>query len=280
MSEKVAGSVKEISATSNPIIKNIKGLALKKHRDQEKLFLAEGLKLVLDAFEAGWTIHYLLCTKTDLNNPRIERIAATARAYGAMIIPTNTKVLSHITRRDNPQNVIGVFKQKFYPLHTLQAIDKTALFIGLDRVRDPGNLGTIIRTADAIGAAGVLLIDETTDPFSFEAVRATMGSLFTVPLYRIKSSDFSNFAQNFQQKFSGRIIGTHLKGAIDYRSVEYKNSPLLLLMGNEQKGLSELLAAQCQHLVRIPQIGQADSLNLAVATGIVLYEMRRHLLTL
>jgi len=148
--------------------------------------------------------------------------------------------------------------------------------VALDRVRDPGNLGTVIRTADAAGASGVILVGETTDPFSLETVRATMGSVFAMPVARASVEDFIRW-----QKSAGvKVVATHLAGAVDYRTIDYKSKPVVLLMGNEQSGLPEELAREAGALARIPQAGRADSLNLAIATGIMLFEARRHLLTL
>ena len=148
--------------------------------------------------------------------------------------------------------------------------------MALDRVRDPGNLGTVIRTVDAVGAKGLILIGDTTDPFSVETVRATMGSVFAVPVVRATVNEFLDWRRNFR----GLVAGTHLKGAVDYRSVDYAGRPVLLLMGNEQQGLPDDLAAACDQLLRIPQAGRADLLNLAVATGVVLFEVRRAALKL
>ncbi|MEP0407015.1 MAG: RNA methyltransferase, partial [Roseibium sp.] len=136
--------------------------------------------------------------------------------------------------------------------------------------RDPGNLGTIIRTVDAVGASGVILIDDCTDPFAVETVRATMGSLFHVPVVKTSATQFKGLLKSWP----GTVAGTHLEGSVDYRQPEYGES-VLLVMGNEQHGLSDEMAAACKTLIRIPQAGQADSLNLAVATGICLYEIRR-----
>jgi RNA methyltransferase, TrmH family len=189
------------------------------------------------------------------------------------VLEASEKVIGAITRRDNPQGVVGVFEQRWRNLKALKPGGED-VYVVLDRVRDPGNLGTIIRTADAAGAKGVILVGECTDPFSMETVRATMGSVFAVPLYRADEAPF--FA--FRKSFKGLVAGTHLKGSVDHRTVDYKNKPVLLLMGNEQSGLPENLAEACDVLIRIPQDGRADSLNLAVATAIALYEARRHAL--
>ncbi len=275
---KSGGKVEEITSTANPRIKWIKGLGLKKNRVQENLFVAEGLKLVTDAVDGGWTVRMLvharrLLEDEALNQP-IGELAAKVRARGGDVLITSDKVLTSIARRDNPQMVMGVMEQKFHDLSSVKPADKD-VWVALDRVRDPGNLGTIMRTADALGAKGVILVGETTDPFALEAVRATMGSLFHIKLFRASQHEFLQFAEGWRQN-GGQIVGTHLKGAVDHRSLDYAAAPHILLMGNEQQGLTDELAQACSNLVAISMAGQADSLNLAIATGIALFEMRRH----
>lgn len=264
------GAVKQITSHSNPIVKEIKGLvAQRKHRSQSGLFVAEGLKLATDALEAGWDVRYLALGPEGRDNPIAQKAAATAKARGALILEVSTAVMSAVTRKDNPQMVVGVYGQKL--LSATEVDPKGSnLWVALDRIRDPGNLGTIIRTVDAVGGAGVMLVGDCTDPFAVEAVRATMGSLFHVPLARMTKDEFKALAE----KWSGTVAATHLKGSVDYRTPDYKE-PVLLVMGNEQKGLEDDMADACSTLIRIPQVGQADSLNLAVATGIALYEVRR-----
>ena len=272
---RVVGQVKEVTSLANPLVKDIKALALKKFRDQQNAFLAEGLKLVIDALELGWTIRTLVFAKSGKGNPAVEKVAARTVAAGGLVLEVSEKVLSAITRRDNPQMVVGVFAQRWTALKDVRPKGDD-VWVALDRVRDPGNLGTIIRTADAVGAKGVILVGETTDPFSIETVRATMGSVFAVP---VAKTDTAAFLQ-WRKGFPGLVVGTHLKGAVDYRTIDYGGRPVLLLMGNEQQGLPDELAAACDRLLRIPQAGRADSLNLAVATGVALYEIRRKALTL
>lgn len=269
----MTGHVKEISAPSNPIIKDIRLLAQKKGREREGLFIAEGLKLIIDALEQGWTIRYFVMAKAAKDHALVMQTAAKAMAAGALVIEANAKVLGAITRRDNPQNAVAVFEQKWTDISTFN-MPNDGVLVALDRVRDPGNLGTIIRTADAAGASGIMLVGDCTDPFAIETVRATMGSIFAMPLMRISHDALVPFktAQNAQ------LVGTHLKGAVDYRSVDYKARKTILLMGNEQSGMPNDLAEASDHLVRIPQVGRADSLNLAIATGVTLFEIRRHAL--
>ena len=268
--KKIAGLVKEITSLSNPIIKAIKALQQKKNRDLEGLFLAEGLKLVTDAIDSGWQISTLIYAKNVADQPHLQAIATKARANGTNLLEVSEKVLGSITRRDNPQSVVGVFHQNWSSLKSVKSVGSD-LWIALDRVRDPGNLGTIIRTADCVGAKGVMLIGETTDPFSLEAVRATMGSMFNIKLARCTFEEFAKWRKNWD----GLVVGTHLEGAVDYRSIDYQDRPVLALMGNEQQGLPPELVELCTHKVLIPMGGRADSLNLAIATGIMVFEIKR-----
>ena len=269
------GRVKEVTSLANPLVKDIKALALKKFRDEQQAFMAEGLKLVIDALDLGWSIRTLVFAKAGRGNGAIEKVAARTVAAGGTVLEVSEKVLTAITRRDNPQMVVGVFAQRLMPLKDIQPKGGD-VWVALDRVRDPGNLGTVIRTVDAVGAKGVILVGETTDPFAVETVRATMGSIFAVPVARATADAFLAWRKGF----SGLVAGTHLKGAVDYRSIDYSDKPVVLLMGNEQQGLPDELANACDKLLRIPQAGRADSLNLAVATGVMLFEIRRGALTL
>ena len=265
------GQVKEVTSLANPIVKDIKALALKKHRDEQKAFIAEGLKLVIDALDAGWRVRVLVCAKSALDTPALQKTAARVVAAGGLVLQASQKVLSAITRRDNPQMAVGVFEQRWTRLAEIAPANGD-VWVALDRVRDPGNLGTVIRTVDAVGATGVILVGDTTDPFSLETVRATMGSIFAVPVARASEAEFVAW----RRRASALVVGTHRAGSVDYRLPDYASAPVILLMGNEQQGLTEGLAECCDRLIRIPQAGRADSLNLAVATGVALYEIRRH----
>lgn len=279
----MTGSVKTITSPANPIIKDLRALALKKNREREGLFIAEGLKLVLEGLETGHKIR-ILAYDAQAGGALAEEAAARAYSAGALVVKAGGKIMAAITRRDNAQNLIGVFEQQWQSAEQLLRGGAAAksgrprLLLALDRVRDPGNLGTIIRTADAAGADGLLLIGDTVSPYALEAVRATMGSIFAVPLARLPEQRFLQLLPGF----GGQIIGTHLQGAADYRSIPYftGGKDVLLMMGNEQKGLSAPLAQACAALARIPQAGRADSLNLAVSAGIMLYEICRGRLTL
>ena len=266
------GLIKEITAVSNQHIKDLRALERRKIRNETGLFMAEGLQLVAFALEAGWVADTLVYAKNIKTHELVQTVAAKVYAKGGLILEVSEQVLGKLTHRDNPQHVIGVFRQHYGTLADLPTDVAAAggdMVVAMEGVKDPGNLGTTIRTADAVGASALVLIGETTDPFSLEAVRATMGSIFHVPLYRATREEFLRWRPNWP----GEIVGTHLQGAVDYRSVKPKD-PLMVMMGNEQSGLPDAFAQTCDHLVKIPMAGRAESLNLAVSTGITLFRLR------
>jgi TrmH family RNA methyltransferase len=164
--------------------------------------------------------------------------------------------------------MLGVFHQRWAELP--RTASNGDCWLALEEVRDPGNLGTIIRTAEAVGARGIILIGNCTDPYSRESVRATMGSVFAVPLVKATREEFLAW----RPAWRGDVVGTHLEGREDVRHADYKQ-PVLLIMGSEGPGLSDSLKRTCTRLVKIPMAGKLDSLNLAVATALALYEIRR-----
>lgn len=263
------GAIKHITSLANPIVKDIRALALPKNRKASGQFLAEGLKLVGEAIEAGWTARTLIYAANVAAQPLVQKLSATVHARGGSVLTVSEAILAKISRRENPQTVLGVFEQRLMPASGIRPTGDQ-VWVALEGIRDPGNLGTIVRTADAVGAAGVILIGDTVDPFSTEAVRATMGSIFAVPLARVSREDFTKLAA----AWPGTIVGTHLAGSVDYRKADYRG-PVMLLMGTEQSGLSAEAAAAATTLVKIPMAGKADSLNLAIATAVMLFEIRR-----
>jgi len=268
------GAVRTITSLTNPTIKDIRALALPKHRKESGLFVTEGMKLVADAVEEDWPIKILVYGAKVADHPVVRRVAQVAHARGGDVLEVSEAVLSKITRRDNPQMVVGVFEQRLTPKAAIQP-GPAGVWVALEGIKDPGNLGTIIRTADAVGAEGVILVGDTVDPFGVEAVRATMGSIFHMKLARMNVAEF----KEWRKGWPGIVVGTHLSGKADYRAVDY-DRPVMLFMGNEQSGLPDDLAGICDHLVKIPQAGRADSLNLAIATGVMLFEIRRDRLKL
>lgn len=254
-----------VTSLTNPTVKAVRALHMRKERDQTNLFLAEGLKIVIDAVELGRAPEVLMYGPEAMGHPMLRKAVEATAASGGQIVEVTRDILEKVSRRDNPQAVIGVFEQAFAPLDTLDP-NAAPVWVALQAVRDPGNLGTIIRTADAAGCGGVLLVGDCCDPYSVEAVRATMGSIFAVPLYRVGVAAFLDW----RTSWPGAVVGTLLTATTDYRATNYKR-PTLILMGNEQAGLPPELAEACDVNVKIPMRGRADSLNLSVATGIMIY---------
>jgi TrmH family RNA methyltransferase len=257
--------VRQITSLTNPTVKAVRALHLRKTREETGQFLAEGLKLVGEAFDIGHVPQILLYGPEAHALPLLRRIAAATAAAGGDVIEVSREILEKVSRRDNPQTVIAVFPQVFGDLAQLKP-ESAACWVALQAVRDPGNLGTIVRTADAAGCGGVILVGDCCDPYSVEAVRATMGSIFATPLFKASIPDFIAW----RKAWPGSVAGTLLSAQTDYRAADYRR-PAMILMGNEQAGLPPELAAICDINVKIPMRGRADSLNLSVATGIMIY---------
>jgi TrmH family RNA methyltransferase len=226
----------------------------------------------MEAVEAGWPVATLVFQTDVAGRPKVAEAIRATRAAGGLCLEVSRDVLAKTTKRDNPQTVVGVLPQRW---HALADVRPGRLWIALETVRDPGNLGTILRTADAVAADGVILIGETCDPYSPESVRASMGSIVRVPLVRCTAEAF----RAWRAGWPGLVVGTDLSGDADYRKLAY-DPPVLLVMGNEQAGLTDAMAAACDRLVKIPMAGGADSLNLSVATAVMLFEIARERLTL
>ncbi|MBA16310.1 MAG: RNA methyltransferase [Sphingomonas sp.] len=258
---------REITAFSNPLVKRMRNLRDKRHRREEGLFLAEGLRILTEARDAGRLPSYLFFARDSAQHPLAQALIAETEAAGGEAIETNADILSKLSGKDNPGAVVGV-----YPEFTVELsdLDRTSAGIWLvaERLRDPGNLGTILRTGDAVGAGGLILIDDCVDPFSVEAVRASMGALFTVPVARARWEEF----RDWLRAGPGQLVGLSLDTDQDYRAPAYP-PPTFLLTGNEAQGMPEHMAAECDVLVKIPMLGKADSLNAAVATAVMAYQV-------
>ncbi|URW76478.1 RNA methyltransferase [Sphingomonas donggukensis] len=263
--------MRSITAFSNPLVKATRLLRDKKHRRDAGRFLAEGLRILTEAREAGRLPETLFFVPSATDRPLVNALVTATEAAGGEAIETNADILSKLSGKDNPGSVIGVYEEFLTPL---ASIDRAAaqLWLVAERLRDPGNLGTILRTADAVGAGGLILLDDCVDPFSVEAVRASMGALFTVPVARATWEEFRMWLRSGP----GQLVGLSLDTDADYRAADYA-SPTFLLTGNEAQGMPDHMAAECDLLVKIPMLGKADSLNAAVATAVMAYEvLARH----
>jgi TrmH family RNA methyltransferase len=254
-----------ITSLTNPTVKAVRALHLRKEREESGLFLAEGLKIVIEAIDLGHAPRILMYGPDAASHPLLQRAVQAARAAGGEVIEVNREVLEKVSRRDNPQAVVAVFRQVYTPLPAIRP-HEAPCWVALQAVREPGHHGTIVRTADAAGCGGVILVGDCTDPYSVEAVRATMGSVFAVQIAKATAAEFLAW----RKAWPGSVVGTLLSATADYRSADYRR-PALILMGNEQQGLPPDLAAACDVNVKIPMRGRADSLNLSVAAGIMIY---------
>lgn len=258
-----------ISSTANDTVKLLKSLERKKARTESGLFLAEGARLAEEALNNGWLPAYALAGVGALERAQTSDLLARMKKAGARVLTASERVLAAVSRKDNPQTVIAAFKQRVSNLSEFPS-DGTRRWVALYEVRDPGNLGTIVRTADAAGVDGVILIGQTCDPFSVEAVRATMGSLFAMPIAEAEFDDFNAW----RKSVSARMIAASMRGARAHDKADYGQRSIVL-MGNEQSGLPVDVENQCDELVRIPMMGKADSLNLASAASVMIYEVWR-----
>ncbi len=258
---------REITGFSNPLVKQVRSLRDKKHRRAEGLFLAEGLRILTEALDAGIAPRMLWHAPESSAHPLVRKLAEATEAVGGDVFVTSTDILSKLSGKDNPGAVIGVYPEMLTPL---DALDRASAGIWLvaERLRDPGNLGTILRTGDAVGAGGLILIDDCTDPFSVEAVRASMGAIFTQKVAIARWADFIAWLRSGP----GQLVGTSLNTDNDYQDPRYQ-APTFLLIGNESQGLSEAYEKECDLLVKMPMLGKADSLNAAMATAVMAYEV-------
>jgi RNA methyltransferase, TrmH family len=258
---------REITGFSNPLVKQVRSLREKKHRKREGLFLAEGLRIMTEAREAGYLPEMLFrCADRDSHVLEIALEADVLKA-GGDVIETSADILSKLSGKDNAQTVIGVYRE--HPT-ALTDLDRSTAQIWLvaQAMRDPGNLGTMLRTGDAVGAGGLILIDDCTDPFSVEAIRASMGAVFTQKIVQCRWEEFVPWLR----AGTGQLVGTSLHTEFDYQQPDY-TAPCFILTGNEAQGLPADYAAVCDLLVKMPMLGKADSLNAAMATAVMAYEV-------
>lgn len=260
--------VRQVTAFSNPTVKLLRSLRDKKARRSEGLFLAEGLRILTEARDSGRLPETIAFSSEGAKHPLAAEIIAATEAAGGDAVETTADILSKMSGKDNPQMVLGAYRQ---PDTSLDRIDraKAPLWIVAQALRDPGNIGTILRTGDAVGAGGLILIDDCADPFSVEAVRASMGALFTQDIATARWPEFLDWLR----LGVGQLVGTSLKATHDYLDAEYRK-PCFLLIGNEQQGLPTDYETECDLLVKIPMAGRADSLNAAMATAVMAFAIK------
>ena len=259
---------REVTAFSNATVKRLRSLRDKKARKAEGLFLAEGLRIIAEARDSGRLPEIIMFSSEGAKHPLAAEIIASTEAAGGDAIETTPDILSKTSGKDNPQMLVAAYRQ---PETHLDALDRSRapLWLAAQALRDPGNIGTILRTGDAVGAGGLILIDDSADPYSVEAVRASMGAIFT---QRVAKASWAEFTA-WLRAGAGQLVGTSLNTDRDYLEVDYQD-PCFLLIGNEQQGLPEAYEEECDVLVKIPMAGRADSLNAAIAAAVMAFQVR------
>lgn len=257
-----------ISSRSNPKIKQVRALHNRKERQATRLFLVEGIRHVGEATQAGAKIQSIIYAPELLSSDFAHQVIQKQSAGGVPCYAVTAEVFDSLAGKENPQGILAVVHQPQSNLDCLTRED-FAWGVALVAPQDPGNLGAILRTVDAVGASGLLLLDSSVDAYHPSAVRASMGTLFWYPVVTAAFAEFAGWAR-------GRgyhIYGTSTHGSTDYRAISSYQKPCILLMGSEREGLTPQQAVACDQLIRLPMHGHATSLNLAVATGVMLYSM-------
>lgn len=257
---------RQITGFSNPTVKYLRSLREKKHRKREGRFLAEGLRLLTDARECGHIPELLAMSTVRDEHPLLAELEAAVLAAGGEIMECAPDILAKISGKENPQAVAGVFAEFDTAIDGIER-NSAKIWLVAQALRDPGNLGTMLRTGDAVGAGGLILIDDCADPFSVEAVRASMGAIFTQKLALARWDEFLPWLRTGD----GQLVAASLRDAQPYRGAPY-SAPCFLMVGNESRGLPEAYEMACDLRVTMPMKGRADSLNAAVAAAVLAYE--------
>ena len=253
-----------IESSQNNIIKNIAALSQRKEREKQGLFLAEGLRFV-NEIPPHWEIYMYVLSESFAeknNNVNLRKDVKT--------VIVNDKLFNSISDTQTPQGIIAICYQKTYNISELLKGENPFLLL-TEQVQDPGNLGTIIRTADAAGVNGIILSKGTVDLYNPKVLRATMGSIFHVPI--IQNADiFDTLSILKENKIL--TLSAHLKGDKTPYSLNLKQ-PTAIIIGNEGNGISDEVSQKTSYLVKLPMLGKAESLNASIAAGILLYEVVR-----
>ncbi len=257
-----------ISSRSNPVVKLIRSLHQKKARSETGLFLVEGIFHVGEIIEAGWQLDTLVYAPGLLTSEFALHIVEDQTRLGRNCIALTSDLFTDIANKDNPQGILAIAHQR---LINLDALASKNFRWGAAAIapQDPGNVGTILRTLDAVGADGLFLLDGGVELYHPSVVRASMGSLFWKQVVETSFADFVGWGK----KNGYRLVGSSSHAGTDYQRLRRGVEPTILLLGNEQKGLSPEQLSMCDEIVTLPMLGRVSSLNLAVAAGVLLYQM-------
>ena len=261
--------MEQMTSVKNARVKNWASLKQKKFREQSGLYLAEGLRLVEEAVESGAPIEDILISG-EIGSGKFDRIINGAAASGARLYEVNDMIIEHVADTKTPQGVVAVVRKTEGDPYAFIANKERPLFLVLDGLQDPGNLGTMIRTADAVGATGVFVGANSVDLYNPKVVRATMGSLYHLPVFQLDLIDLLP-----KLKESGaKVIGTAVEEAQPVFQEDLSGA-VALVIGSEAHGVSDAVRALTDANVMLPMPGKAESLNAAIASSVNLYEAIR-----
>ena len=255
-----------ITSKDNDLIKNIKKLKEKKYRDLENKFIVEGIKMVQEAIKENAKINKIVVCEDCINDGTLEKELLYEIAKQDCIYVTE-KVFQTITDVETPQGILAVIEKENSEDRISYDED---IIVTLDGIQDPGNLGTILRTLDSVNLKQIVLSEKTVDAYSPKVVRSTMGAIYRVNI--IKSKNIIETLKNMK-KHKYEIVATSLQTDKTIYDVDYKNK--VIVIGNEANGVSKEVLELSNEKVKIPMSGQTESLNAAVATGVILYEYVR-----
>ncbi|MGI6776988.1 MAG: TrmH family RNA methyltransferase [Acetivibrionales bacterium] len=260
-----------ITSSQNPLVKEAKSLKLRKHRDSKGLFFIEGLRFVEEAVKRGGDIERVFVSKHfyEMGSPNSEKLLREIKSRANDVVFLTDKLFKEISDTSSPQGIAAVLRMKAARLDEL--IGKDNLFILLDSVQDPGNMGTIIRTADAAAFNGVIISKGCVDIYNPKVLRSTMGSVFHIPI--VFSSDLSETI-SFLKSNGIKIYAAHLMGEKNYFDIRMANNTAIII-GNEANGVRDDIASYADGLVKIPMPGNSESLNASIAAGILMFECVR-----
>lgn len=261
---------KSVSSLQNPLVKEVLHLRERKRRDETNLFLIEGYREILRANHAHWAIETLLiCPKLFLGTHEPDLIESI-RSTGASIIDASEPVFHKISYRDRPDGLLAIAKQQHRSLTSFPKNSFPPFYVVAEAIEKPGNLGTILRSSDAAGVSGLIVCDRCTDIYNPNVVRASVGTLFTVPTVETSSEE----ALEWLLTNHITILAATPHATRSFTEVDL-TQPIAIAVGTEQLGLSEKWMTQAHLQVKIPMCGIADSLNVAMATTLLLYEVHR-----
>jgi TrmH family RNA methyltransferase len=256
-----------ITSFANQKVKHIRKLEQKKYRQETGLFFIEGLRTVGEAIQMGAPIESLVISPDLLVSEFGQSLLQIPSVENINKIEVSQEIFEKIAHKEGPQGIGALIHQDWGKLDNIE-VQSSDLWVALDAIADPGNLGTIMRTADAVGARGIILLGHSTDPHDPTAIKASMGAIFSLELFQARWENFVRWKTD-----NGiPMVGTADSAEDDYQKIPYPR-PLILLMGSERHGLSPQQQSACNHMVFIPMAGRSDSLNLAVATAVMLYEI-------